>query len=94
MEYVLLVGLGVSNKSAYKALVERDFIVECLVDDEYKEDGYIYVDYNDVDVKKYKYIIRSPGISYYHKFYNLISKESIYASSTSDITLLSLDIKL
>ena len=54
MEHVLLVGLGVSNKSAYKALIKRGYIVECLVDDKYKEDGYIYVDYDSVDTKKYK----------------------------------------
>jgi len=73
VDKILLVGLGKSNKSAYKVLINRGYIVDCLVDDEFKEDGYNYVSFNEININSYLYIVRSPGISYYHKFYDLIS---------------------
>ena len=71
MDKYLLVGLGVSNKSAYNALVKRGYHVDVLVDKDYRNGDYNYVD-EEVDLKQYKYIVKSPGISSLHKFSRLL----------------------
>ena len=43
MEKCLLVGLGISNKSAYNVLIKRGYDVDVLVDYVYRNEGYNYV---------------------------------------------------
>lgn len=71
MNKCLLVGLGISNKSAYDVLINRGFDVDVLVDDEYKIEGFKYVD-EEVDLDDYLYIVKSPGISNLHRYTKLL----------------------
>ena len=74
MKKVLLLGMGKSNKSAYKVLKQNGYLVDCLVDDKYKEDGYEYIDIKNINLKEYVYIVRSPGINVFHPFYKLVER--------------------
>lgn len=72
MEKCLLVGLGISNKSAYEVLIKRGYYVDVLVDEQYRNEDYNYVD-ETVDLDDYKYIIKSPGISSLHRYSKLFN---------------------